>query len=54
MYRRRIRRQKELFMIERIRELAAEMKPAMIDLAQRLIRTPSLSGQEKDVALLTE
>ena len=37
-------------MIERIRELAAEMKPAMIDLAQRLIRTPSLSGQEKDVA----
>ena len=50
MYRRRIRRQKELFMIERIRELAAEMKPAMIDLAQRLIRTPSLSGQEKDVA----
>lgn len=34
----------------RARELAAEMKPQMIDFAQRYIRCPSLSGQEKGAA----
>src|SRR6516165_7237684 len=32
-------------MIERARELAAEMRPAMIDFAQRGIRCPSLPGE---------
>jgi len=37
-------------MIERIKELAAEMAPGMIDLAQRSIRTPSLTGEEEAVS----
>jgi len=43
-------------MSERIAELAAELKPAMIDLAQRIIRCPSLTGEEENVSeiLLSE
>ena len=37
-------------MIKRVKELAAEMKPALLDLAQRAIRCPSLSGQEGAVS----
>ena len=37
-------------MLERIRTLAVEMKPGMLDLAQRIIRCPSLTGEEKGVA----
>lgn len=37
-------------MIERIRELAAEMKPALLDLAQRAIQCPSLTGEEGAVS----
>lgn len=37
-------------MIERIKSLAAEMKPAMLDLAQRAIRCPSLTGEENAVS----
>jgi acetylornithine deacetylase/succinyl-diaminopimelate desuccinylase-like protein len=39
-------------MIERARELAAEMRPAMIDFAQRGIRCPSLPGEERAFAQL--
>lgn len=35
---------------KRIKELAIEMKADMIDFAQRIIRCPSLSGEEGDVA----
>lgn len=43
-------------MLERIRQLAAELKPGMIDLAQRAIRCPSLTGEEAAVSeiFLTE
>ena len=37
-------------MINRIKELAVQFKPDMIDFSQRLIRCPSLSGEEKGVA----
>ena len=37
-------------MINRIKELAAYYEPDMLDLAQRIIRCPSLTGEEKDVA----
>ena len=37
-------------MNERINELTKEMKPQMVDFAQRIIRCPSLSGQEGNVA----
>lgn len=39
-------------MIERARELAAEMRPAMVDFAQRGIRCPSLPGEERAFAQL--
>ena len=39
-------------MIERARELAAEMRPAMIDFAQRGVRCPSLPGEERAFAQL--
>ena len=39
-------------MIERARELAAEMRPAMIDFAQSGIRCPSLPGEERAFAQL--
>ena len=39
-------------MFERARELAAEMRPAMIDFAQRGIRCPSLPGEERAFAQL--
>lgn len=39
-------------MKDRMKELAAEMKPRMLDFAQRIIRCPSLSGQEKNVSEL--
>ena len=35
---------------ERIRELAAEMSKGMVELAQRAIQCPSLSGEEQNVA----
>lgn len=43
-------------MMERIRQLAEELHPGMIDLAQRSIRCPSLTGEEKDFSeiLLSE
>jgi len=34
----------------RIKELTAEFKPATLDLAQRIIRCPSLTGEEKEVS----
>jgi len=37
-------------MINRAKELAVELKPAMLDLAQRAIRCPSLSGEEEAVS----
>lgn len=37
-------------MMNRAKELAIELKPAMLDLAQRAIRCPSLSGDEKAVS----
>ena len=37
-------------MINRAKELAVELKPAMLDLAQRAIRCPSLSGEEGAVS----
>lgn len=36
--------------IEHARKQALEMKPAMLSLAQRLIRCPSLTGEEKNVS----
>src|SRR5215469_3612120 len=39
-------------MIERARKLAAEMRPAMTDFAQRGIRCPSLPGEERAFAQL--
>lgn len=39
-------------MKDRMKELAVEMKPKMLDFAQRIIRCPSLSGQEKNVSEL--
>jgi acetylornithine deacetylase/succinyl-diaminopimelate desuccinylase-like protein len=39
-------------MIERARELAAQMRPAMIDFAQKGIRCPSLPGEERAFAQL--
>lgn len=39
---------------ERLKTLAVEMKPRMIDLAQRLICCPSLTGEEKGVADILE
>ncbi len=38
---------------EAIRSLAAQQAPAMLDFARRLIQTPSLPGEEQDVADLT-
>jgi hypothetical protein len=38
--------------IERARELAAGMRPAMIDFAQRGVRCPSLPGEERAFAQL--
>ncbi len=40
----------ESIMLDRIKILASEMKSGMIDFAQRLIRCPSLTGEEKDVS----
>lgn len=37
-------------MMKRIRELAEELRPGMIDLAQRAIRCPSLTGEEEAVS----
>ena len=37
-------------MIDKIKELAREFNPQAVDFCQRLIRVPSLSGEEKDVA----
>jgi len=37
-------------MAETIRKAGAELYPGMIDFAQRLIRTPSISGTEKELA----
>ena len=37
-------------MMDRVKELAVELKPAMLDLAQRAIRCPSLSGEEGAVS----
>jgi putative selenium metabolism hydrolase len=39
-------------MKERISEIAKVLEPDMISFAQKLIRCPSLSGQEKEVALI--
>lgn len=38
------------FIVEHARKQALEMKPAMLSLAQRLIRCPSLTGEEKNVS----
>ena len=45
-----------MFMMNRMKELAAEMKPGLLSLAQRAIQCPSLTGEEGDVAqiFLTE
>lgn len=37
-------------MINRIKELAVELKPGLLDLCQRSIRCPSLSGEEETVS----
>ena len=37
-------------MMKRTRELAEELRPGMIDLAQRAIRCPSLTGEEEAVS----
>jgi len=37
-------------MLKRVRELAEEMAPQMIDFAVRIVKCPSLSGQEKEVS----
>ena len=37
---------------DRVRELAEEFRPALIDFARRIIRTPSLTGEEKEVSEL--
>ena len=37
-------------MIEELNKIAKELKPQMIDFCRSLIKTPSLSGEESDVA----
>ena len=37
-------------MIERIKEHAKALKPAMVELAQRAIRCPSLTGEEGEMS----
>lgn len=37
-------------MIERMKQLASEWKPALLDLAQRAVRCPSLTGEEGPVS----
>ena len=37
-------------MLSRIKELAVEMKPGLLDLCQRAIQCPSLTGEEGAVA----
>lgn len=39
-----------MYMMDRAKELAIELKPAMLDLAQRAIRCPSLTGEEGAVS----
>lgn len=39
-----------MYMMDRVKELAIELKPAMLDLAQRAIRCPSLTGEEGAVS----
>ena len=39
-----------MYRIDRAKELAIELKPAMLDLAQRAIRCPSLTGEEGAVS----